>query len=225
VKRIVVAIDGPAGAGKSTVTRRVAQKLGYELLDTGALYRLVALVARRRQIPWNDEARLAEIARELSAEVRFEWKGDENRVWLGDDNVSEAIRTREMSGGASEVSALPGVRRELLNLQRSLGQRGGVVCEGRDIGTVVFPNAEVKFFLTASPEVRAQRRTKELEAAGQTPQYEQILAEVVARDERDSSRATAPLTQAPDAILIDSSTLSIDEVVDQMVATVGDRTR
>src|SRR5258708_2887455 len=158
VPRIVVTIDGPAGAGKSTVAKRLARRLGYRLLDTGALYRSVALAGRRAGVAWTDEVGLAGLARELQGGFAFGGGTEQNHVFLGTEDVSVAIRTPEMSDGASRVSALPAVRAALLDLQRRLGADGGVVVEGRDVGTVVFPGAEAKFFLTASPEVRAGRR-------------------------------------------------------------------
>jgi cytidylate kinase len=214
VTRIVVAIDGPAGAGKSTVTKRLARELGYALLDTGALYRSVALVARQRGVSWDDADGLAEIARDLA--VEFELDGEVNRVRIGGDDVTAAIRTAEISSGASQVSALPPVREALLDLQRRLGARGGVIAEGRDVGTVVFPNAAAKFFLTASDEIRARRRCDELAAAGQPAAYDDVLAEIRIRDQRDSNRAVAPLKQADDAVLVDSSDRTVDEVVAEM---------
>jgi CMP/dCMP kinase len=221
VPRIVVAIDGPAGAGKSTVTRRLARELGYELLDTGALYRTVALVARRRQVPWDHEERLARIAAGL--EVRFELRGEKNHVFVAKEDVSDAIRTEEISQGASEVSALPGVRQALLELQRRRGAEGGVVAEGRDVGTVVFPDAPAKFFLTASAEVRARRRFEELRAAGSDASFDAVLADLEKRDERDSNRAVAPLVAAEDAVLVDSSHSGVEEIVAQMLAVVRER--
>lgn len=219
--QIVVAIDGPAGAGKSTVTRRLARALGYELLDTGALYRTVALMARRSKVSWDDEEGLVRVAAGL--EVRFELRGERNHVFVGDEDVSSAIRTEEMSEGASEVSALPGVRQALLELQRRRGAEGGVVAEGRDVGTVVFPDAPAKFFLTASAEVRARRRFEELRAAGSDARFDTVLADLEKRDERDSNRAVAPLVAAEDAILVDSSAAGVDEVVAQMLAIVRER--
>ncbi len=214
MRRIVVAIDGPAGAGKSTVTKRLARELGYALLDTGALYRAVALVGERQGVAWDDEAGLAQVARDLDVDFHFE--GDVNRVTVAGDDITDAIRSPHISEGASVVSALPGVRAGLLDLQRRLGTQGGVVAEGRDIGTVVFPGAEAKFFLTASAEVRARRRCDEMQAAGREVDYQSTLEEIRIRDERDSNRAVAPLTQAPDALLVDSSEMAIDEVVSVM---------
>ena len=210
---IVIAIDGPAGAGKSTAARALARRLGFFLLDTGAIYRTVALRAARAGVAFSDGARLGELAHDLP--IRFD---EEGRVFLGDEDVSKAIRTPEMSQGASTVSAHPPVRAALLELQRKLAARGRCVVEGRDIGTVVLPWAPLKIFLTASAEVRARRRYDELVAKGQTVDLQKTLAEILERDERDSSRATAPLKQADDAVLLDTSALSEAAVVDRMEA-------
>jgi cytidylate kinase len=207
----VIAIDGPAGAGKSTVARRLAERLGFFLLDSGAIYRAVALSASRRGIGFGEGPRLAEVARELP--IRFDAEG---RVWLGDEDVSKAIRTPEMSQGASTVSAHPDVRAALLELQRSLAARGRCVVEGRDIGTVVLPWAPVKIFLTASDEVRARRRHEELLVRGSQVDFQATLAELRERDHRDSTRATAPLKQADDAVLVDTSDLDLDAVVSKL---------
>lgn len=221
MRKIVVAIDGPAGAGKSTVTRRLAEELGYELLDTGALYRAVALEAGRRGVSWDEEPEVARVAAGLP--VRFELQEGRNHVFLGDEDVSAAIRTPEISEGASQVSAHPKVREALLDLQRRLGAGGGVVAEGRDIGTVVFPGAEAKFFLTASAEVRARRRLAELELAGEEVDFDTVLEDQKKRDERDSNRAVAPLQAADDALVIDSSDLGVEEVVERLLAVVRAR--
>ncbi|HEY8143602.1 MAG TPA: (d)CMP kinase [Kofleriaceae bacterium] len=220
---IVVAIDGPAGAGKSTVSKRLTSLLGYRLLDTGALYRSVALSAKRRGVSYADAGALAAIAAGL--DVNFQLDGMTNRVFLTGEDVSAAIRTPEVSEGSSIVSAVPEVRAALLQLQRELAGKGGVVAEGRDVGTVVLPDAGAKFFLTASDEVRAKRRVEELRAAGIAAMYDETLAEMRRRDERDSSREAAPLVCAPDAIVVDSSILAIDEVVDQMERIVRERER
>jgi cytidylate kinase len=222
--RPVVAIDGPAGAGKSTVAREAAETLGFVLVDTGALYRAIAWAARRAGVDWGDGAKLGELARsivaerELALETRPQAPG---RVTLAGEDVSEAIRSSEIGMGASAVSAHPEVRAALLDLQRQLGAGGGVVLEGRDIGTVVFPDAEVKFFLTARPEVRAKRRYEELVAKGERVSFEATLDEVRRRDENDTRRAVAPLRKADDAILVDSSDKSIEEAV----AFIVDRVR
>lgn len=219
----IVAIDGPAGAGKSTVTRRVAERLGYRVLDTGALYRSVALVASRASVPFEDESRVSALARTLAEENAIEFVPDSPHgqcVRLRGEDITLDIRTQSMSSGASRVSALPSVRAALLDLQRAIGRSGGVVVEGRDIGSVVFPDSEAKFFLTATAEERARRRHAELQARGTQVEYEAILAEVIERDERDKSRDIAPLIQAPDAIAIDSSRLDIDEVVELIVTRV-----
>jgi CMP/dCMP kinase len=219
--RLVVAIDGPAGAGKSTAARMLAERLGYELLDTGAIYRTLAVLARRHGVPWEDGSRVAALAEGL--DIRFRLEGGINRVFVGDQDVTPEIRTPQISDGASRVSALPEVRAALLDLQRRLGADGGVVVEGRDIGTVVFPDAGAKFFLTATAEARARRRTAELRAAGTPADESAVLSEIVARDGRDSTRAVAPLRQADDALGIDSSHMGPTEVVDLMCAAIQRR--
>ncbi|MEZ4440761.1 MAG: (d)CMP kinase [Polyangiaceae bacterium] len=226
----IIAIDGPAGAGKSSVARALAERLGWVLLDTGALYRAVALAAERRGVSHHDAAGCIGVAESLASGDALvlepnpdgppETKG--TRVLLDGEDVSLAIRTPAMGMGASTVSAIPGVRAALLELQRSLGRRGaGVVAEGRDIGTVVFPDAPVKFFLTASLDVRARRRAAELGDEG-AADFEALKADVARRDAQDASRAVAPLVQAPDAHLVDSSDRGLDEVIGQMLAVVAD---
>jgi CMP/dCMP kinase len=217
-RRLVVAIDGPAGAGKSTTARLLAARLGYDLLDTGAIYRVMALLSRAAGVSWDDGPGVAAFANALDLQFRLE--GQVNHVLVAGHDVSSEIRAPEMSDGASRVSALPEVRAALLGLQRRLGARGGVVVEGRDIGTVVFPNAGAKFFLTASTDERARRRVAELRAAGRPAELESTRAEMLARDERDSTRSVAPLKQADDALAIDSSGLTIEEVVAKMAAIV-----
>src|SRR3954471_384245 len=218
---LIVAIDGPAGAGKSTAARLLAARLGYALLDTGAIYRSMALRARERGVSWDDGAGVAALADGI--DIAFRLDGTVNKVTLNGQDVTAAIRTPEMSDGASRVSALPEVRAALLGLQRRIGAAGGVVVEGRDIGTVVFPDAEAKFFLTANTDERARRRVAELAAAGKTVDAAQTKAEIVARDTRDSTRAAAPLRKADDAIEIDSSAMSVDTVVARMVDVVSAR--
>ena len=217
----VVTIDGPAGAGKSTVSRRVAEKLGYIFLDTGALYRSVALLASRNNLSSSDEGGISEIARTL--EVRFEHHSQVLRIIANGEDVSAAIRTSEISQFSSQASAHPEVRRALLVAQRRVALSGSLVAEGRDVGTVVFPDAQAKFFLTASPETRAMRRTLEMAQLGAVVAYEEVLKEIKERDERDSGRETAPLRQATDAILVDSSDQSAEEVITFMVDLVRKR--
>jgi cytidylate kinase len=219
--KIVVTIDGPAGAGKSSVAKLLARALGYRLLDTGAIYRAVALAAQRAGTPWTDDAALAGVAREL--DIRFDWIGDTNHVFLAGDDVTSAIRAPDISQGASQVSAHPPVRAALLDLQRRLGGAGGVVVEGRDTGTVVFPHAEAKFFLTASEPERARRRVAELAAAGTIVDFDQTLREMGERDKRDASRDVAPMVPAADAVLVDSSAQTLEEVVDSLAAQVRAR--
>jgi cytidylate kinase len=219
--KLVVTIDGPAGAGKSSVAKLLAKRLGYGLLDTGAIYRSVALTAKQRDVPWTDGPACGAIASAL--DIRFEFVGDKNHVYLGGVDSSAAIRTPEMSQGASIVSAHPEVRAGLLALQRRLGEGGGIVVEGRDTGTVVFPHAGAKFFLTATDEERARRRVAELAAAGATVDYEQTLTEIRERDRRDASRDIAPMVPAKDAVLVDSSTQTLEQVVDSLAKLVETR--
>jgi cytidylate kinase len=223
VARLVVAIDGPAGAGKSTTARMLAERLGYDLLDTGAIYRVMALLSRRAGVAWDNGAGVAAFAREL--DLKFRLEGGVNHVLVGGADVTKDIRTPEMSDGASRVSALPEVRAALLGIQRRLGAQGGVVVEGRDIGTVVFPDAGAKFFLTANTDERARRRVAELQAAGRPADFETTRAEMMARDQRDSTRDVAPLKQADDALAVDSSSLTPDQVVAKMAAVVEERAR
>ena len=220
--RPVVAIDGPAGAGKSTVTKRVADRLGYTRVDTGALYRAVAFACQEQGVDWADAAGTGEVASRLAAPgaLSLSTSGPDTKVEIHGRDVSGAIRTLEMGQGASIVSAHEPVRAALLEIQRELGRAGGVVLEGRDIGSVVFPDAEAKFYLTASVEVRAERRRLELSAKGTAPPIEQVLSEVLERDRRDSTRPVAPLVQAVDALLVDSSCQTVDEVVETIVREV-----
>jgi cytidylate kinase len=224
--RPIVAIDGPAGAGKSTVARRLAEVLGYVLVDTGAMYRVVALAAKRAGVAWDDAEAVGGLARAIVSRRAMSFERDPERgvrVGLDGEDVSDAIRAPDMGMGASTVSAHPAVRDALFALQRQAGDGGGVVLEGRDIGTVVFPDAEVKFFLTARPEVRARRRFDELAARGATVTFEETLADVRQRDEQDTTRAVAPLRRADDAVLVDNSDISVEETVARMAERVRAR--
>jgi len=217
--RPVIAIDGPAGVGKSTTARVLAQRLDYTLVDTGALYRGVALAARDRGISWDDEAGVVAIVDETELAFVSQQDGTPRLLLNGEERADE-IRTPELSAGASQVSAYPGVRRVLLDIQRDLGREGGVVLEGRDIGTVVFPDAEVKVFLTASAEERARRRVQDLRDRGTTADYDEILAKIRSRDEADSTRAIAPLRPAEDAVILDSTSLGLEAVVQHVLELV-----
>ncbi len=214
-KRITIAIDGPAGAGKSTLARRIAAKLGFVYVDTGAMYRAVALWALRTNVAPSDMHRLEQLANA----AHIEFVAGDNAVMLNNENVTEAIRTPEVSQTASEVSLVPAVRRALVEKQREIGGQVSVVMEGRDIGTVVFPEATVKIFLDALPEERATRRANE--SALPTDLVEQQIRE---RDQRDRSRAESPLVQAPDAVYVDTTGLSIDEVEAAILKIIRDRT-
>jgi cytidylate kinase len=213
--RITVAIDGPAGAGKSTVARQVAQRLGFVLVDTGALYRTVALLAVEQQVDWQDEAQLGRLASQLK--VHFEAQADGTHVQHAGRDITAKIRTAHISRGASVVSQHPSVRAGLLGQQRSLARAGNAVLEGRDIGTVVCPEAQVKFFLDASDEVRAQRRYDELKSRGEAVELSAVLAEQAERDALDRARDVSPLRPAPDATLLDSTSMVVEDVIETIV--------
>jgi cytidylate kinase len=221
-RKIIITIDGPAGAGKSTVGRLLADRLGYLYVDTGAMYRAVALLARERfrENPL-DEAVLTEICGALNLHLRSDNRG--MRLVVNGRDLSEEIRRPEISALASAVSTKAVVRRRLAEIQRQLGAAGGIVAEGRDMGTVVFPQAEVKFFLDARPEVRGERRYRELAAKGEQATLPEVSEQLIARDRNDRGRELAPLKPAPDAILVDSTELRVEEVVELMVRFVGER--
>jgi len=220
---MIIAIDGPSGAGKSTLGKMLAKKMGLLYIDTGAMYRAVAVAVAESGKNFDDAASIAEIAKTSQIEL----KGDPEslHVFLNGKDVSERIRTLEIAQAASVVSTISEVRRIMVDLQRKLGEQnaGGCVLEGRDIGSVVFPNADVKFFLTAKPEARAKRRFEEDKAKGRTSTYEQTLAEINERDERDVSRIDSPLTISEDAVVIDTSELDLSEVFEQMVAKISEQ--
>lgn len=204
---MIITIDGPAGTGKSTAARQLAARLGFDVLDTGAMYRAVALAVLRHRASLEDETAIQDLLRGLRIQIRG------SRVWLNEEDVTDAIREPTVSQAASRVAAFPVVRRFLMELQRAAARNRNIITEGRDQGTFVFPEAEVKFFLTATPTVRAERRRRELAGRGVVRPLDEILAEQEERDRRDSSRAMAPLTPAPDAILIDTTNRSVDEVI------------
>lgn len=219
-KRIVVAIDGPAGAGKSTLARRVAEKLGFVYINSGAMYRAIALWALRLHIEPSDMHRVEQLAKEAVLDLA---PGD-GRIRLNGEDVSEAIREPAVSVAASKVSAIPGVRRALLGHQRRIAEENSVVMEGRDIGSVVFPNAQVKIFLDADPKERARRRTLELQQRGHAADLHAVAGELHERDQRDRKRSEAPLVQAPDAELIDTTGLNLEQVEELILKLVRART-
>lgn len=221
----VITIDGPSASGKGTVAARVAEALGFSLLDSGALYRVLGIAARKQQLNLDDHQQLAQLAADLKIEFGNAGPGS---VWLNGEDVSLEIRTDAASKLASEVGAIPAAREALLQRQLEFRQPPGLVADGRDMGTIVFPNAELKIFLTASPEERAQRRYKQLIAKGIGAILPDLLRELKSRDERDSQRAVSPLRPAADATILDTTRLTIDEVVTRVLvlaaASMGDGT-
>lgn len=218
---VIVAIDGPSGVGKSTTSRLVARELQIPHIDTGAMYRALALKVRRNGIDLTDHIALAQTAR--GAQIEFDRDGDSVRVMLDGEDVTGLIRTADISMAASTISAVPEVRRVLVELQQKLGQERGGVLEGRDIGTKVFPQTPFKFFLTARPDVRADRRLKELEAKGERAEHGTVLDDINRRDRQDSTRADSPLSYDDSYTVVDTSELSIDQVVATIVEAVRSR--
>jgi cytidylate kinase len=217
---MIVAIDGPAGAGKSTLATMLAERLGFQLIETGALYRAVGKFANERGIAWSDEPALAAVAHDL--EVAFEFDNGVNRTLVNGEDLTAALREEWVSDAASRVSSVQKVRDTLLSLQRDLGRATDSVMEGRDIGTVVFPDADAKFFVTAEAKERARRRVEQLKEAGEyeDTSYEVVLRDIEERDRRDRERETAPLLKAEDAILIDTTELSAEQAMDKMLRVI-----
>ncbi len=218
---INIAIDGPAGAGKSTIAKTVSKELGYIYVDTGALYRTVGLNALRKGVDTKDADGVIATLEGLEVSLRF--VDNEQRVFLGEEDVSVAIRQNEVSMAASNVSAIPKVREFLFDLQRNIAKNNNCLMDGRDIGTVVLPDAQIKLFLTASAEARADRRYKELIEKGQTVDYDVILQEIKDRDYQDSHREIAPLKQADDAVLVDSTEMNLQETIEYMLNLIKER--
>lgn len=218
-----IAIDGPSGAGKSTLARQLAQELGFLYVDTGAIYRTVALKTKRAGVPADDREAVTELLEQLQIRMSYGKDGLQH-MYLDEDDVTEDIRLHEISQLASLVSAIPEVRAYLLDFQRKLARENNVVMDGRDIGTVVLPNADVKIFLTASSQIRARRRLLELEQRGQQADFATILRDIEQRDEQDRNRPIAPLRQAEDAVLLDTSELNLQESLAAMLKIVRERT-
>ena len=217
-----IAVDGPSGAGKSTMAKKLARALGFLYVDTGAIYRTLGLFALRQEISPEDEAAVAQLLPMVS--IRLDYgEGWVQKMYLNGEDVTDAIRTPEVSTAASQISAIPGVRDFLMDMQRDLAKQGNVIMDGRDIGTVVLPDADVKIFLTASAEDRARRRFEELAARGSGTDYETVLADIRERDHRDSTRSAAPLRQAEDALLVDTTGNSMEESFEVLLQTVREK--
>ncbi|HSX83779.1 MAG TPA: (d)CMP kinase [Cellvibrio sp.] len=214
----VIAIDGPSGSGKGTLSQLLAKKIGFHLLDSGALYRLVALAALKQDVNIQDERQVEQVAAQL--DVRFDITDESTRILLNGEDVTSAIRNEIISMNASVVAAYPGVREALLKRQRDFRQLPGLVADGRDMGTTVFPDADIKIFLTASAEARAQRRYKQLVEKGESVDMNALIKDIQERDERDSKRTVSPLKPAADAILLDSTQMTIEEVLEAMLSLV-----
>ena len=215
---VVITIDGPSGAGKGTLSQLVAKRLGYHLLDSGALYRLVALSAYKLNVNFQDEQAIADVASQL--QVKFDVAGDTTRIFLVDEDVTDAIRHESVSMNASVVAAYPKVRAALLQRQKDFAQAPGLVADGRDMGTTVFPLAQVKIFLTASAEARAERRYKQLTQKGVAVDMAELIKDIKDRDDRDTQRATSPLKPADDAVVLDSTSMTIEQVLNAILAQV-----
>jgi len=222
-RKPIIAIDGPAGSGKTTVARMVAEKLGLSYIDSGAMYRAIALKCIRQDIAKDDEDRATEAAQ--SAGIQFDLGPNGQKILLDGEDVTEAIRSLKVTEWVSPISAISGIRKAIVAEQRRLGADGGVVMEGRDIGTVVFPNADLKIFLTASPEVRARRRHSELAAKGIKADLEQLTHDIAERDRRDSTREDSPLRQADDAVPLDTDSLNAEQAADRIVELLREQAR
>lgn len=216
-----IAIDGPAGSGKSTVARLLAQRLGYLYIDTGAMYRAVTFFALRKGINLNDDQELVSLAKKMKFSLVRKFHDGTVTLWCNGEEVSPYLREREVSERVSRVAEVAGVREHLVKCQRNFARIGGVIMEGRDIGTVVLPDAEYKFFLTASIDVRVERRRKELEAAKKTIASEELYREMTYRDEMDSKREIGPLVIPSDAVVIDSTTMTIEQVIEKIIEICG----
>jgi cytidylate kinase len=221
--KLIIAIDGPVGSGKSTVARRVAEMLGYAHLDSGAMYRGVAWKAQRDGVPLDSPAQLAALAN--AVRIDLVPRGGRLQVFLDGEDITDLIRTPEVSRAASIVAVVPGVRHPMVAEQRRAGAQGGIVMEGRDIGTVVFPHADLKIYLDASPEVRAARRRRELQENGEAPEFEKVLADVRERDRRDREREMSPLVRAADAVVVDNTAMDAEETARVIVLLAREKAK